>query len=306
MAKVPFVFNIQKYSIHDGPGIRTSIFFKGCPLSCRWCHNPESQRYARELMVFHDRCTACGACVPRCPEGVNAIADGKLVMDRAKCTACGVCTDWCVNNAREVAGKEYTVRELAREAEKDLAFYEQSGGGVTLSGGEVMAQDMDYIESLCRILKNKGISVYIDTCGAVPYERFQRILPYADAFLYDIKLLDSEAHKQWIGMDNTLILENLKRLSADGAVIFIRMPIIGGVNATEEYILSVIEFLRREQIAVHQVNLLPYHDTGRHKYGKLDRAFREAERMSKPDRDQMESFRALFVKYGFQNTFIGG
>ena len=159
--------------------------------------------------------------------------DGKVVMDREKCTACGVCTDWCLNNAREVAGKEYTIKELVKEAEKDRMFYEDSGGGITLSGGEVMVQNMDYIEELCRILYNKGYRVNIDTCGYAPYENFKRILPYVDTFLYDIKAMDPEVHKKFIGVDNALILENLKKLSDDGASINVRIPTIGGVNATE-------------------------------------------------------------------------
>lgn len=302
----PYVFNIQKYSIHDGDGIRTSIFFKGCPLSCAWCHNPESQRYHKELMLFHDRCTACGSCVKRCPEGVNSIMDGKLVMDRDKCTACGICTDWCLQNAREIAGKEYTIQELVKEAEKDRMFYEDSGGGITLSGGEVMCQDMDYIEKLCRILYNKGYRVNIDTCGYVPYENFQRILPYIDTFLYDIKAMDPEVHKHFIGVDNTLILENLKKLSADGATLNIRIPTIEGVNATEEFMNQVIDFLQQNQISVKQVNLLPYHNTGMHKYKKLDRPYDEEEELKAPSKERMELFKDIFMKHGFSNTKIGG
>ena len=302
----PYVFNIQKFSVHDGNGIRTSIFFKGCPLSCLWCHNPESQRYQKELMLFHDRCTACGACVKRCPSGVNAIVDGKLVMDREKCNACGVCTDWCLQNAREIAGKEYTVEELVKEAEKDRMFYEESGGGVTLSGGEVMCQDMDYIEKLCRILFSKGYSVNIDTCGYAPYENFKRILPYVDTFLYDIKALDPEVHKHFIGVDNELILENLKKLSADGARINIRIPTIEGVNATEDFMNRVIDFRQTNHISVAQVNLLPYHNTGKHKYGKLDRAYDEEGIFGVPGKDRMELFKNIFVTHGYSNTNIGG
>lgn len=306
MADGPCVFNIQKFSIHDGNGIRTTIFFKGCPLSCLWCHNPESQRYTQEMLIYHDRCTACGACAAHCPSGVNSIVDGVLQVDRSKCTACGVCTDWCLNNAREIAGKHYTVQELVKEAEKDRAFYEQSGGGITLSGGETLAQDMDYIEKLCRILYNKGYSVNIDTCGYAPYEHFQRILPYVDTFLYDIKAMDPEMHRHYMGVDNALILENLKRLNQDGAKINLRLPIIGGVNDSEEFLLQVIDFVRENNIHLTQVNLLPYHNTGAHKYGKLDRSYDEEGAMTVPSRERMEQFKEIFTRHGYANTKIGG
>ena len=304
--QTPLVFNIQKFSVHDGPGIRTTIFFKGCPLSCQWCHNPESQRFHKELMIFHNRCTACGACVKKCPNGANQIVDGKLVFDRTKCTGCGVCTDWCVNEAREVAGKEYTVKELVKEAEKDREFYETSGGGITLSGGEVMCQNMDFIEELCRILYNKGYSIAIDTSGYAPYENFKRILPYVDMFLYDLKHMDADAHKKYIGVDNDLILENLKRLSADGARIFIRLPLIDGVNATTQMIEQVIAFLTENHIRVDQVNLLPYHNTGQHKYNKLDRPYNEDGLMKKPVDELMNQFMEFFIEKGFSNIKMGG
>ena len=166
MAETPYIFNIQKFSTHDGDGVRTTIFFKGCPLRCMWCHNPESQHYYKELIFHQHKCTACGRCVVKCKQGANSIVDGKIVFDRSKCTACGVCTDWCITEARELAGKEYTVDALVKEAMKDKIFYEQSGGGVTLSGGEVMAsQHMDYVEEVCRKLHENGVSVFIDTSG---------------------------------------------------------------------------------------------------------------------------------------------
>ena len=301
----PLVFNIQKFSTHDGDGVRTTIFFKGCPLKCRWCHNPESQRYEKELIFHHNKCVVCGKCVVKCPQQANSIVDGKLVFDRDKCTACGVCTDWCIKEAREIAGKEYTVDELVKEAKKDQIFYEQSGGGVTLSGGEVMAQNIDYIEQLCKRLHREGISVFIDTSGYTKYENLKRLIPIADVFLYDIKAIDSEEHKDYIGVDNALILENLVKLSNDGAGIYARLPIIGKVNATDEYINSVIRFLEDNHVKVQQVNLLPYHDIGKGKYASLDRPYDEAS-MVKPDKELMEHFKAMFEEHGFTKVLIGG
>ena len=303
--ETPLIFNIQKYSIHDGDGIRTSIFFKGCPLDCAWCHNPESQRYCHELMFFDSRCTGCGACVARCPQKAISIVNGKAVTDRNLCNACGVCTDWCCNSAREVAGKTYTVDQLVKEAEKDRMFYESSGGGITLSGGEVMDQNMDYVEQVCKALYEKGYSVDIDTCGYAPYENFERLLPYVDVFLYDIKLMDPEKHKAFVGVDNQRILENLVRLSRDGARINIRIPLIGGVNAEDAFIQSVIRFLKEKQISTVGVNLLPYHNTGKSKYANLDRKYAE-DRYQVPPAEQMERFRMMFQIGGFQNVKIGG
>ncbi|MBQ7284539.1 MAG: glycyl-radical enzyme activating protein [Oscillospiraceae bacterium] len=302
----PYVFNIQKYSIHDGDGIRTTIFFKGCPVNCAWCHNPESQRFERELLYFKDRCTGCGKCIAKCPNSANTMVDGKAELDRSKCNACGICADWCITQARDIAGKEYTVKELVKEAEKDRQFYEESGGGITLSGGEVMAQDMDYIEQLCKILHNKGYSVNIDTCGYAPYEDFKRILPYVDTFLYDLKVMDKAVHEKFIGVDNDLILENLKKLSADGARINIRIPTVVGVNATEEFMTDVVNYLKGNSISVAQVNLLPYHNTGKHKYSKLDREYDTDGIMEKLSAESMELFKDIFVKNVFNNTKIGG
>lgn len=301
----PYIFNIQKFSIHDGDGIRTTIFFKGCPLTCLWCHNPESQRFPLELMFYHERCTACGACIPPCPNQANSVKDGRLVIDRSLCNSCGICTNYCLYNAREVVGKTYTVDELVKEIKKDQMFYEESGGGVTLSGGEVMVQNMDYIEDLCKKLHKRGFSVNIDTCGYAPYENFRRLLPYVSTFLYDIKAMDSEQHKKYMGVHNQLILENLIKLSDDHAVINIRIPIIAGVNDSEDFINDTAAFLLKNQIHTKQINLLSYHNTGMSKYENLDR-FYEKEQMKVPDSDKMEEFRNILINHGFNNTKIGG
>ena len=293
----PLVFNIQKYAIHDGEGIRTTVFFKGCPLACRWCHNPESQRWQRELMLHKDRCTGCGACVSVCPRGAAQSGEG--------CAGCGACADACVQGARELVGREYPLEELVRELEKDRMFYEQSGGGITLSGGEALAQDMDYIEELARRLHGKGYSVDFDTCGHIPYAHFQRVLPYADAFLYDVKLLDPEEHRRCTGVDNRLILENLKKLSGDGGKINLRLPLVGGVNATDEYIRDVIAFLRDEKIRVYRVNLLKYHTAGSGKYEKLGRDA-GADGFFPPEDAWLERMAEIFRRTGFTNIHIGG
>ena len=301
------ITNIQKYSIHDGDGIRTTVFFKGCHLRCKWCHNPETQRFEKELQVDNPKCTGCGRCVAKCPQGAISISEaGKSVTDREKCIVCGKCVNACLGNFRTVVGKDYTVKELVKICLQDQMFYEQSGGGITLSGGEVMSQDMDYIEQLCRTLYNKGYSVNIDTCGYAPYEDFKRILPYINTFLYDIKVMDKKDHEKFIGVDNELILENLKKLSADGARINIRIPTIVGVNATEEFMMDVVNFLKDNSISVAQVNLLPYHNTGKHKYSKLDREYDTDGIMEKPSAESMELFQDIFVKNGFNNTKIGG
>ena len=306
MAETPYIFNIQKFSTHDGDGVRTTIFFKGCPLRCMWCHNPESQHYYKELIFHQHKCTACGRCVAKCKQGANSIVDGKIVFDRSKCTACGVCTDWCITEARELAGKEYTVDALVKEAMKDKIFYEQSGGGVTLSGGEVMAsQHMVYVEEVCRKLHENGVSIFIDTSGYTDYKNLKRILPYVDVFLYDIKVMDPEDHKKYIGVDNSLILENLKKLSDEGAGLYIRLPIIQQVNATDEHIESVIHFLKENNIHARQVNLLPYHDIGKGKYASLDMEYHDDE-MSVPVSELMEHFKSMFEEQGFNKVNIGG
>lgn len=299
------ITNIQRYSIHDGDGIRTTVFFKGCPLRCVWCHNPETQHKSRELLCNGEKCTGCGACASVCLQKAISVKNGKAQTDRKLCTACGACAEVCVLNLREIAGRDYTVKELVNELLKDQIFYEESGGGVTFSGGEVMAMDMDYILEAAKELKRQGIPLAIDTCGYVPYERFQKILPYTDVFLYDVKVMDEELHKKYTGVDNRLILENLVRLAHDGAGICVRIPTVKEVNGNEQNMKKIIAFLQEHDIHPIQINLLPYHDTGSGKYRKLDMAYKGTD-LHAPDKEEMETLTDLFINAGFKNTKTGG
>lgn len=299
------ITNIQKFSIHDGDGIRTTVFFKGCPLKCEWCHNPETQKFEKEMQVDREKCTGCGACAAVCPNGAIHMEEGRPILDAEVCVFCGKCTRFCPTGAREVIGQEYTVKELVKELMKDQMFYEESGGGVTLSGGEVMSMDMDYLLAVAKELKRQDVTLTIDTCGFVPYEKFQELLPYVNTFLYDVKVMDPELHKKYMGTDNALILENLVRLAKDGARIYIRIPTVKEVNGNEENMKETIAFLQEHDIHPAQINLLPYHDTGSGKYRKLDMEYKGTD-LHAPDKEEMEALAALFINAGYKNTKIGG
>lgn len=295
------VTNIQRYSVHDGPGIRTTVFFKGCPLKCMWCHNPETQNFKIGMMYDSDKCSKCGTCQKNCPERAIIVQNETIFTDMNKCRLCGRCVDFCINCAREIVGKEYSIQELIKEIEKDRIFYEQSGGGVTLSGGEPMV-NIDFIEKLINICDEKGISVVVDTCGNVPYENFLRIKDKVQMFLYDLKLANSVSHRKYTGVDNDIIIDNLRRLSKDGARINIRIPLIEGVNTDEENIRETIDIIKG--LNIHNVNLLPYHDIAKDKYRKLDMTYKN-ELMKVPSDDKIQWIKGEFEKNNF-NIKIGG
>lgn len=299
------ITSIQKYSIHDGDGIRTTVFFKGCLLKCLWCHNPETQCFKPELLCDRERCAGCGSCAAVCPQKAVKVQEGKMVTDQKLCNGCGTCVDYCNLNLREVAGKEYTISELVRELKKDEMFYEESGGGVTLSGGEVMMADMDYVVELAKRLDKMGISVTVDTCGQAPSENFERLLPYVDTFLYDIKTMDNDVHKKYMGMGNEQILKNLEYISSKGARIYIRIPVVREVNGSIEDMGAIMDYLKEKQIRVANVNLLPYHNTGSGKYGKLGLTYKGTD-LHAPSNEEMEQFVTLFKESGFHNVKIGG
>ncbi len=288
--------NIQKYSIHDGDGIRTTFFFKGCPLSCAWCHNPETQKKEPELMADPEKCTGCGACSRVCPTGA---APGNCN------SPCGRCTTVCPLDLRKIAGQDYTENELLRIALRDRMFYENSGGGVTFSGGEVLCGEIGEVLSFARNLKKEEISLYIDTCGACPEENIDAILPFADVFLYDIKCIDPALHRKYTGADNTLILRNLRHISGKGAVIDIRIPVIPGVSGSVEEMTSIARFLRENEIHTRRVHLLPYHSTGNGKYLRLGRKVPDAA-LRVPEADEMAAYERIFRAAGFPDVRQGG
>lgn len=300
------VTNIQKYSIHDGDGIRTTVFFKGCHLRCLWCHNPETQRFEPELQTDSGKCTGCGRCMEVCPEKAISYSDNhKALTDRNRCRKCGRCVDVCPGNLRTLVGREYTVKELVKICMQDQMFYEESHGGVTLSGGEVMAMDSEYVLELVRSLWREGIDIAIDTCGQAPYGNYDAILPYVSTWLYDIKVMDREKHKKYIGMDNAVILDNLRKIAAAGARIYIRIPTVKEVNGDAESMKEIMVFLKENDIRPLQVNLLPYHSTGSHKYVKLGREY-PADKLTAPADEEMESFARQWEQAGFTNVKIGG
>lgn len=295
------IFNIQKFCVHDGPGIRTTVFFKGCPLKCMWCHNPESQNARKEMLYDKNKCTLCGKCISICPQGALVIEESIIKTDINKCNFCGKCCIYCVNGAREIAGKEYTVDEVVNAVLKDKIFYEESNGGVTLSGGEPLI-NIDFVEELLMKLKSNNIHTAVDTCGAVNFDILERASKYTDLFLYDLKAMDDEKHIKYTGVSNKIIIENLKRLSKIHNNINIRMPIIEGVNADFDHIGEVLRLI--DGLGIVNVNLLPYHDISQHKYFKLGRTY-NSEIMAKPSDDKMNSFKEIFESKGYK-VKIGG
>lgn len=299
-----FIFDVKRFAVHDGPGIRTTIFFKGCPLHCLWCHNPESIDRGLELMARSARCSRCYSCVRVCPK--KAISpgpeNGPVVVNRAKCDLCGKCAETCVSEALEIVGRRVTVADLADEAVRDRLFFDQSGGGVTLSGGEPLAQPAFAI-ALLEELRARGIRTALDTSGLANGDVLLRASAAADLILYDLKIMDDAAHRRWTGVSNALIFDNLRHLSALGTPVWIRIPLMAGVNDGDENIAASIAFLKTLP-AVRRVDLLKYHKGGQEKYKNLDQmsAFRIFE---PPSEDRMETIRRAFAEAGF-NVSLGG
>jgi pyruvate formate lyase activating enzyme len=296
------VFDIRRFSIHDGPGLRTTVFLKGCPLRCTWCHNPESQSLKPERVFWEARCQTCQVCISTCKQGAISLVDNQIVTDEAKCTLCGDCVETCYAEARQIAGKEMTVATVMSEVESDISFYDQSGGGATISGGEPLMQP-DYLLALLLACKEAEINTTLDTCGYASWETIDRIRPYVDLFLYDLKLIDGARHKKHTGVSNKRILENLQRLSKHGHNIVLRVPIIPGINADAENIHGIGAFAATLP-SLKRVDILPYHRAAINKYERLHRTYNIAELLP-PSDEEMAEITRIFEEHGL-NVKVGG
>ncbi|MGB4027921.1 MAG: glycyl-radical enzyme activating protein [Acetomicrobium sp.] len=283
---IGLIFDVQRYSIHDGPGIRTTVFFKGCPLRCWWCHNPEGIDSGKELMYFEYKCMRCRDCVKVCPTGAIEFK-GKPRIFRPLCTACGNCSDACPAGALKLVGKEYTVEELMKEIEKDVLYFDNSGGGVTFSGGEPLFQ-ADFLLEVLKECKNRYIHKALDTAGFASREVLASAMGYVDLFLYDLKLIDEKQHIKYTGVSNTLIKENLRFLVDSGRAqdVILRFPVIPGITDTSDNVDDMAEFISNLR-GLREINLLPFHDVSE-KYHRLDREYLMTVRKSPPQEKLLE------------------
>ena len=297
------IFDIRKYSIHDGPGIRTAVFFKGCPLRCWWCHNPEGQNIEPELVYRESRCIGCGECSRSCQREAISLVAQSISVNRDDCVLCGNCCRMCPSDALSIAGKQMSVKEILEEIEKDRIFYEESGGGVTFSGGEPLLQP-DFLNTLLNECKERAIHTTVDTCGFAQYEIIDRIRGKVDLFLYDIKTMDSRKHRKYTGASNERILKNLKKLAEGGSSIVVSFPIIPGINDDDKNVTRTAEFISSLP-NIQQVNLLPYHKAGIEKYKNLDKPYKLG-RIQPPSNQRINSVKEKMEASGIRVGIGGG
>ncbi len=267
------VFDVERFAIHDGPGIRTTVFFKGCPLSCAWCQNPESMSARPELLFHEHLCVSCGRCVEACESGAHVIEGRTHAFRRELCRACGACADGCPTHALELAGRWVTVAEVMEEVLRDRAFYERSGGGMTLSGGEPMAQP-DFARALLEAARREGLRTALDTSGCAPWPAYEEMLPLVDLFLFDLKDTDAARCREYTGADLEAVLANLGRLDAAGARIRLRCVVVPGVNDTPAH-REAVERIAAPLAALEGIDYLPYHSLGLAKWRALGRVGRD-------------------------------
>lgn len=298
------VFNVQGYSIHDGPGIRTTVFLQGCPLTCSWCQNPEAMLKRPQLFFDGDKCKGCGRCVEVCPEGAIHLIDGKSRTDRQLCIGHGACVVVCPSEARSMIGRQATAQEIFREVEADAIFYQRSGGGITVSGGEPLAQPKLAAE-LLKLCKNAGFHTTLDTSGFAKWPVARSVLKYVDLVLYDFKHMDPSEHKRLTGVSNDLILDNARKIHHELSIpIWARIPIIPGYNDTPENIEATANFIAEELSTSVPVNLNPYHRFGEAKHERLERPAQEFS-SSIPTDEHLNDIAATFRSHGLTVT-VGG
>lgn len=289
------IFDIQRFALHDGPGIRTTVFLKGCPLHCSWCHNPESWSRKPQLMYQGEKCRNCLKCVELCPDSAHRQSGGRHILDLSKCSGCGICVENCIYGALKLSGYEADADTVMKEVAADISYYESSGGGLTVSGGEPMLQPA-FLKELLQKAKSMGIHTCLETSGYARWEVFEQILGDVDLFLFDIKHLNDELHKKYTGVSNRLILENLDRLYRKGTEIRLRCPMIPGVNDTGEHIRGIAG-LKRKYPNLSGVEILPYHDMGKGKWEQVGKNY-EWKKLENTGQEQKEKLYQRFLEEG--------
>jgi pyruvate formate lyase activating enzyme len=289
------VFDVKRYAVHDGPGIRTTVFLKGCPLRCLWCHNPESWHQAPEQSLRPSQCRACGRCVEHCPQQAIACRDNVAVTDPEKCVACGRCLDACAAGAREIVGREVRLSEIIAEIERDVVFYDESGGGVTISGGEPLMQH-EFTAALAAECQRRHLHTALDTTCHAAWCVIEAFIDNVDLFLCDLKHMDSAAHERLTGVPNELILENIRRIAQRDKAMILRVPVIPGLNDSDENFAAVGEFAQ-ELDGVDRLDLLPYNEVMQAKVARLAKPY-ELWQAKTPDRQRMDELAGRLSEYG--------
>ncbi len=298
-----FIFDVKRFALHDGPGLRTTLFMKGCSLSCLGCHNPEGQRVGPELIFRPDRCTVCGDCIPACPHQALSLTESQLEVDWTKCEMAGACVDACLPGALEIVGRKISVDEALKILEDDRIYFDESRGGVTLSGGEPFSQP-EFLKEVLIECRERDLKAVLDTCGHVAPDIFRDIAPLASHLLFDLKLLDEERHEAFTGVHNRWILENLRWVATQSPPsLTVRIPLIPGVNDDRENLLATAEFLAGLS-AVPAVDLLPYHRLGVDKYERMGREY-ELSDTHPPPTDRLEVAVRILEDSGLSVTVRG-